>query len=900
LNFEKSLDRHNPEDDPQMKMNESVITRFSCFILALSLMITTIKSDQNGDYFATAFSKNTRLVSITNPRIHVTTPEDDPVTFTVTTKFGTNAYTVNPQQTTTVSISSSLILTSSSQHDRTILIQAENNKTIAVYGSSQVFSSSGAFAILPLQEYDDISTYTYYAVSTATTLANYKSTLLLVNGVGQNMITITPTQPVTISPSISGGNSNVIVNPGQSYSFILNSTFSVLFDSSNDLSGTKIESSQPLTVISGHECSSVGPVPSGVSTTCDHIVQQVPPVNTWGLNHMVLPIAERTSGSTLNVMAGENNTAVLVSCSNSTDTNNSLYQLDGGEWVTFDIPSGRWCSVVGNGGILVTQYSHIRGDGESIGDTMSLSITSVEQFTNISNIVIPASAFLNSGALSVRNMLQIFIKDNSTDVNITVDNNLITGWTKIYSNGRLLGYGATVTGLSSSHHIIESSDNVFMSVLAYGFTSEFQAYGYPVNNALESINAVPQVFGFSMANYTLMEGNVYQIPLLRTSPSDEQFSVTIRDCNNNSLPGNIHINDTTVTFNVGENTQYINVAITDDNEVLPTYCVCLKADETLYPFSNPSANTRICINDNENISVVVTDVKVIEDTNAWHLELIVQLVGFEGNTDLELQVQPIILINSSNTPIHISLAPFNVYFTKYLSTATYVIPLTEDIIGSDSAYIAVNIVNNTLNIQTAPEMVNIPLPFQTTALPTPTTSTEVMSSTGIIPVTTTTSIIYPTATPLPTVTEPPSGNNSFVAALANNSTVIFSCLIAVCLLLVILVAVIVIASVIWISKKVKASNKIGNGKSDMGEKGNHEMQTCMAGERQRPPKIGVIMPSFDRDPPESTRSSYSSDNSNTSLKPHNYLEVQEPSSEENSLRGSTDNLCDDNEECTKL
>ena len=51
-------------------------------------------------------------------------------------------------------------------------------------------------------------------------------------------------------------------------------------ESDNDLTGTRITSSKPLSVFSGSDCVSV---PQNIGH-CNHLVEQVPLTVTWGLN----------------------------------------------------------------------------------------------------------------------------------------------------------------------------------------------------------------------------------------------------------------------------------------------------------------------------------------------------------------------------------------------------------------------------------------------------------------------------------------------------------------------------------------------------------------------------------------------------------------------------------------
>ncbi len=54
-----------------------------------------------------------------------------------------------------------------------------------------------------------------------------------------------------------------------------------------DLTGTKINSSQPIAVFSGHQRATI-PNPSDLVSR-DHLVEELPPIPTWGGSAFVTP-----------------------------------------------------------------------------------------------------------------------------------------------------------------------------------------------------------------------------------------------------------------------------------------------------------------------------------------------------------------------------------------------------------------------------------------------------------------------------------------------------------------------------------------------------------------------------------------------------------------------------------
>jgi hypothetical protein len=114
---------------------------------------------------------------------------------------------------------------------------------------------------------------------------------------------------VTIIPSVTTGARaagvpyNLVLHTGDTYQ--LRNTE----DSPADLSGTLIKSDKPIAVFGGHQCANV---PSSNEWFCDYLVEQLLPVNTWGNEFYTAPLATRSFGDTVRILAAYNNTTVYI------------------------------------------------------------------------------------------------------------------------------------------------------------------------------------------------------------------------------------------------------------------------------------------------------------------------------------------------------------------------------------------------------------------------------------------------------------------------------------------------------------------------------------------------------------------------------------------------------------
>ncbi len=109
---------------------------------------------------------------------------------------------------------------------------------------------------------------------------------------------------VTVTPFVSAG----VHAAGTPYTVSLNAgeTYQLQGDALLDLTGTQVSADQPVALFSGHSC---GNVPSNVGY-CDYLVEQLPPVGSWGYDFVTVPHAARTGGDVVRVLAAYDGTSV--------------------------------------------------------------------------------------------------------------------------------------------------------------------------------------------------------------------------------------------------------------------------------------------------------------------------------------------------------------------------------------------------------------------------------------------------------------------------------------------------------------------------------------------------------------------------------------------------------------
>jgi hypothetical protein len=167
-------------------------------------------------------------------------------------------------------------------------------------------------------------------------------------------------------------------------------------DESNDLTGSLIESDQPIAVFSGHRRTAIPDTAvnfQGVPSR-DHLVEQLPPVSAWGDSALVVPYATSALPDLVRVVCAEDGTQLSVNGTPVPGTFNAgdFYEITHLQGVT---------SIQASNPIEVGQYMHTslgaNGDTKfpAYGDPALALVFPVEQFTNAYTIVsiIDANSF---------------------------------------------------------------------------------------------------------------------------------------------------------------------------------------------------------------------------------------------------------------------------------------------------------------------------------------------------------------------------------------------------------------------------------------------------------------------------------------------------------------------------
>ena len=377
-----------------------------------------------------------------------------------------------------------------------LLVTSPPDKPISVVLVGWTSTPRSTYLALPCIE-QPVQEYVYYGISANSTRLITYSQVLLVGCRDNTTVTITPTHDVQLPDNPqSSSSSNVTVAAGSSHTITLHSLQTLLIGAPNvDLSGTKIVSNYPLTVVSGHECANI----PDTYEDCDPISTQVPPTINWGMQFLLTPLYSRANGQKFKIIASEENTNVAITCSNSSI---STTLISPGSFFEYDINHTDFCDLLCNQSCYVSELSFSRNYPGNIlnnGDPILMTVPPISQYphsvtfttlpdmpTNFYSIAVPADSYYNG---------TVIINGSLTTLN----------WTPIRdTNGVITGYGYNTTVYGSST-ISHSHPNGRIYVSAYGFSTG-GGYGYIAGILLQPINCVP-IFNFNSTAYYATEGD---------------------------------------------------------------------------------------------------------------------------------------------------------------------------------------------------------------------------------------------------------------------------------------------------------------------------------------------------------------------------------------------------------
>ncbi len=357
-------------------------------------------------------------------------------------------------------------------------VHITSDEEIAVYGMNHKLYSSDAFMALPVD-----------VLGTEYRTLNYQTSQP--NGSGNKglpgefwVVAVADSTNVTIIPKAMTRNGSPAGMPIKALMY-KGDVFLVQGDdqnSKNDLTGSLIESDQPIAVLSGHVRTEI---PQGFknknspSTSRDHLVEQLPPVSAWGDSALVVRYNESLP-DLVRIVSSED--ANVLSINGAVVT--TLQAGDFWEIKQLTTP----ISIQATSPILVGQYMHtsVYGIGDPqhkpYGDPAYSLIFPVEQFDTAYTFMLVENPTFTGNYVNV-------VADPTGIASMTLDGALVTG--KPYNASFLPIPGSNYVYTQISFDASKQGAHNIYSTKPFGITvyalGEVDSYAYPGGTLLKTI-----------------------------------------------------------------------------------------------------------------------------------------------------------------------------------------------------------------------------------------------------------------------------------------------------------------------------------------------------------------------------------------------------------------------------
>lgn len=402
-------------------------------------------------------------------RLFITSPVATSGTVTVPGLNFTQNFTVAANTVTTVQLPFVLVFQSDLVQARGVHVTSAS--PVTVYGLAQRAATSDAYLALPAPALG-----TDYLILTYSNMTFAPSSQFgIVAPENNTIVTITPA--VTTGTRVAGVPYNVTLNQGQTY--LLQNTIP---NATGDLTGSRVTANKPIAVFAGHMAATI---PAEAICCADHLVEQVPPINTWGKRFATIPLASRTKGDFFRFIAAEDDTAVYFD-------GQLAMKLNQGQWVE-RIVNAR-TEIIATKPIMVAQYStSIRHDppASSKADPFLMIIPPYSQFLNHYTITTPPTGF-------EINFINV-VAPTAALGSITLDGTAIPAAS--FTPIGISGYSGAQIAISVGAHTLDGPSA--FGVFVYGYAQD-EGYGYPGGMSMKpTVNATNVVISPETSSHTI-------------------------------------------------------------------------------------------------------------------------------------------------------------------------------------------------------------------------------------------------------------------------------------------------------------------------------------------------------------------------------------------------------------
>lgn len=248
-------------------------------------------------------------------------------------------------------------------------IEITSDHDIAVQGSSVLIYSHGKYIVLSEESLGN----QYYTISWKQSKVYYTmgTQMLIIATESQTHVLVTlpnyPDVTLTLNGIVYGPNDTIDLNLDKHQTVEVQ-----CWDC--DLTGSFVWASKAVAVFSGNRRIHVG-----LYSSSDHMVDQVPPVNTWGCYFIILPMHDST-GAYVKIVTSQPDTYLTLRLPTRSKT---VYLTNSGSTTHFDVGFDKTGSLRSNKPILVTMfYKSTFSRNGLYGDPGMLVVPPTEQYTS--------------------------------------------------------------------------------------------------------------------------------------------------------------------------------------------------------------------------------------------------------------------------------------------------------------------------------------------------------------------------------------------------------------------------------------------------------------------------------------------------------------------------------------
>ncbi|CAC5400118.1 HMCN [Mytilus coruscus] len=402
--------------------------------------------DNKGKTFVLGFMPNYDLTA--ELKIFITTDSENDVRVDITTPLFNPSFSdsliVRKGTVEKVSIDQLIVGSPGKIGKKGISVSADDD--IIVYAINKRHASTDAFLVLPV----DALGQEYYVVSW-----QMASSFMIV-GTDDNTEVKIKFGKECQSVMVNG----IPFGPRATLTIFMNK-FETFFMTSNagDFTGTHIFSNKPVVLLGGSVCARI------VQGACDHLVQQMLPIEKWGKEFVTIGMPNCKSPDTYRIVASQDNTVVNISGINPVNL------PEPGDFFTFNLNDNSSKTVSSNKHIALTLFTNgfCKGD---LGDPAMILVPPIQQYSSdytFSTVSLDGNDFINSVVL--------VISDNFKS-GLRFDNKILPATTWNGVEGRSdIKYTEFIIS-SGAHSVFHINPMVTFLAVSTGIQYA-NSYGYP-------------------------------------------------------------------------------------------------------------------------------------------------------------------------------------------------------------------------------------------------------------------------------------------------------------------------------------------------------------------------------------------------------------------------------------